>query len=166
VIIYTTRIKFCARGRARPAVGGQVAHQRRGAAARGGDRRSWHGSLRPTYRHHRRGHRAFGLWPWYGYYDAPSYPYDDSYSTDSTPQVVAPEPPRPTCQHSEQTVTVRLKMAEHGRSRFCAASPSPFKTGERGLIRSVTRRFMKSYRLHFMSFGSFITNPSRVLSNK
>jgi hypothetical protein len=52
---------------------------------------------------HRRGHQAFGLWPWYGYDDAPSYPYDDSYST---PQVVDPEPPRPACQHSEQTVTV------------------------------------------------------------
>jgi hypothetical protein len=38
-----------------------------------------------------------------GYYDAPSYPYDDSYST---PQVVVPEPPAPACQHSEQTVTV------------------------------------------------------------
>jgi hypothetical protein len=56
--------------------------------------------------HHRfhRGHQAFGLWPWYGYNDdAPSYPYDDSYST---PQVVDPEPPLPACQHSEQTVTV------------------------------------------------------------
>jgi hypothetical protein len=52
---------------------------------------------------HRRGHQAFGLWPWYGYDDAPSYPYDDSYST---PQVVDPEPPRPACQHSEQTVAV------------------------------------------------------------
>jgi hypothetical protein len=64
--------------------------------------------------HHRRGHQAFGLWPWYGYDDAPSYPYDDSYSTDSTPQVVAPEPPRPTCQHSEQTVTV---PSENGGTR-------------------------------------------------
>jgi hypothetical protein len=53
--------------------------------------------------HHRRGHQAFGLWPWYGYDDASSYPYDDSYST---PQEVVPEPPRPACQHSEQTVTV------------------------------------------------------------
>jgi hypothetical protein len=66
------------------------------------------------HRHHRRGHQAFGLWPWYGYYDAPSYPYDDSYSTDSTPQVVAPEPPRPTRQHSEQTVTV---PSENGGTR-------------------------------------------------
>ena len=38
-----------------------------------------------------------------GYYDAPSYPYDDSYST---PQVVVPEPSGPACQHSEQTVKV------------------------------------------------------------
>jgi hypothetical protein len=55
--------------------------------------------------HHRffRGDQAFGLWPWYGYNDAPSYPYDDSYST---PQVVVPEPPTPACQHSEQTITV------------------------------------------------------------
>jgi len=62
--------------------------------------------------HHRfhRGHQAFGLWPWYGSNDdAPSYPYDDSYST---PQVV-PEPPRPACQHSEQTVTV---PSENGRT--------------------------------------------------
>ncbi len=52
-----------------------------------------------------RNRQAFGLWPWYGYYD---YPYDDSMSY-STPQVVVvrePEPPRPACQHSEQTVTV------------------------------------------------------------
>jgi hypothetical protein len=56
-----------------------------------------------AHAHHRRGHQAFGLWPWYGYDDAPSYPYDDSYST---PQVVDPEPPRPACQHSEQTVAV------------------------------------------------------------
>ena len=55
--------------------------------------------------HHRffRGDQAFGLWPWYGYNDAPSYPYDDSYST---PQVVVPEPSGPACQHSEQTVKV------------------------------------------------------------
>ena len=40
-----------------------------------------------------------------GYYDAPSYPYDDSYST---PQVVVPEAQTsaPACQHSEQTVKV------------------------------------------------------------
>jgi hypothetical protein len=68
--------------------------------------------------HHRRGHQAFGLWPWYGY-DAPSYPYDDSYSTpyddsSSSAQVVAPEPPRPACQHSEQTVTV---PSENGGTR-------------------------------------------------
>jgi hypothetical protein len=47
----------------------------------------------------------FGVWPWYGYYDAPAYPSDDY----STPQVVvAPqqEPPRAACQHSEQNVTV------------------------------------------------------------
>jgi hypothetical protein len=46
----------------------------------------------------------FGVWPWYGYYDAPAYPYDDY----STPQVVvAPQQePRAACQHSEQTVTV------------------------------------------------------------
>jgi hypothetical protein len=57
--------------------------------------------------HHRffRGDQAFGLWPWYGYNDAPSDPYDDSYST---PQVVVPEAQTtaPACQHSEQTVTV------------------------------------------------------------
>jgi hypothetical protein len=51
------------------------------------------------------------VWPWYGYYDAPSYPYDDSYST---PQEVVPEPtPAPACQHSEQTVTV---PSENGRT--------------------------------------------------
>jgi hypothetical protein len=57
--------------------------------------------------HHRffRGDQAFGLWPWYRYNDAPSYPYDDSYST---PQVVIPEAQTtaPACQHSEQAVTV------------------------------------------------------------
>jgi hypothetical protein len=58
-------------------------------------------------RHHffRNRQAFFGVWPWYGYYDAPAYPYDDY----STPQVVvAPqqEPPRAACQHSEQTATV------------------------------------------------------------
>ena len=62
------------------------------------------GHFRFAQHHHRRGHQAFGLWPWYGYYDdAPSYPYDDSYST---PQEVVPEPSGPACQHSEQTVKV------------------------------------------------------------
>jgi hypothetical protein len=62
--------------------------------------------------HHRfhRGHQAFGLWPWYGYNDAPSYPYDDSYST---PQVVPEPTPAPACQHSEETVTV---PSENGRT--------------------------------------------------
>jgi hypothetical protein len=58
------------------------------------------------HHHHHRffpGDPAFGLWPWYGYNDVPSDPYDDS---SSTPQVVVPEPPGPACQHSEQTVTV------------------------------------------------------------
>jgi hypothetical protein len=54
-------------------------------------------------RHHRffRGDQAFGLWPWYGYNDAPSYPYDDSYST---PQVVVPEPPGPACRSALRLV--------------------------------------------------------------
>ena len=50
-----------------------------------------------------RNRQAFVVWPWYGYYGALSYPYDDY----STPQVVvAPEPTRAACQHSEQTATV------------------------------------------------------------
>jgi hypothetical protein len=60
--------------------------------------------FRDHFHQRHRDHHGFGLLPWYGYYDnAPSYPYDDSYST---PQVVVPEPPRSACQHSEQTVTV------------------------------------------------------------
>jgi hypothetical protein len=65
-----------------------------------------HFHLAQQQHHHHRffpGDPAFGLWPWYGYNDAPSDPYDDS---SSTPQVVVPEPPAPACQHSEQTVTV------------------------------------------------------------
>ena len=59
-------------------------------------------------RHHFRFFRhrqAFGLWPWYGYYDVPPYTYDDSmtYPTPAT-VVVRPEPPPAVgCQHSEQT---------------------------------------------------------------
>jgi hypothetical protein len=60
--------------------------------------------FRDHFHQHHRDHHGFGLLPWYGYYDnAPSYPYDDSYST---PQVVVPESPRSACQHSEQTVAV------------------------------------------------------------
>jgi hypothetical protein len=55
-------------------------------------------------RHFFRNRQGVFVWPWYGYYDAPSYPYDDY----STPQVVVvPErEPRAACQHSEQTATV------------------------------------------------------------
>ena len=60
------------------------------------------------FRH--RHHRAFGQWPWYGYYDVPPYTsdYDDYDTTYSTPEtvVVAPTPPTGGCQHSEQTVRV------------------------------------------------------------
>ncbi len=61
-----------------------------------------------------RGRQAFGLWPWYGYYDASSYPYDYSYSTAPVVIVREPEPARPACQHSEQTVTV---PSENGGTR-------------------------------------------------
>jgi hypothetical protein len=68
------------------------------------------GHFAPNHFRHFARHRFFRnrqavfVWPWYGYYDAPSYPYDDY----STPQVVVPErePTRAACQHSEQTVTV------------------------------------------------------------
>jgi hypothetical protein len=56
-------------------------------------------------RHHFRfRHQAFGLWPWYGYYDVPPYTYDNSitYPTPAT-VLVRPEPPHAACQHSEQT---------------------------------------------------------------
>ena len=57
-------------------------------------------------RHHFFRHpQAFGVWPWYGYYDGPSYPYDD-YSTPQVVVVPEREPTRAACQHSEQTVTV------------------------------------------------------------
>lgn len=49
--------------------------------------------------------QVFGVWPWYGYYDGPSYPYDD-YSTPQVVVVPEREPARTACQHSEQTVTV------------------------------------------------------------
>jgi hypothetical protein len=52
-----------------------------------------------------RNRQAFVGWPWYGYYDAPSYPYDD-YSTPQVVVVPAREPSRSACQHSEQTATV------------------------------------------------------------
>ena len=64
---------------------------------------------RALARHHFRSVRnqVFGAWPWYGYYDEPSYTYDDSmtYPTPGT-VVVRPEPPQVRCQHSEQTRTV------------------------------------------------------------
>jgi hypothetical protein len=57
-------------------------------------------------RHHFfRNRQVFGVWPWYGYYDASPYPYDD-YSTPQVVVVPEREPPRSACQHSEQTATV------------------------------------------------------------
>jgi len=54
------------------------------------------------FRPHR--HRAFGQWPWYGYYD--ELPYTSDYDmTFSTPET-APTQPAVGCQHSEQTVKV------------------------------------------------------------
>ncbi len=64
-----------------------------------------------------RHHQAFGLWPWYGYYDVPPYTYDDS-MTYSTPEVVVrePEPERAVgCQHSQQTFTVPSANGEKGQ---------------------------------------------------
>ena len=57
------------------------------------------------FRH--RHHRAFGQWPWYGYYDVPPYTsdYDTTFSTPET-VVVAPTEPAVGCQHSEQIVKV------------------------------------------------------------
>jgi hypothetical protein len=52
-----------------------------------------------------RNRQAFGVWPWYGYYDASPYPYDD-YSTPQVVVVPEREPARAACQHSEQTATV------------------------------------------------------------
>ena len=49
-------------------------------------------------------HRAFGQWPWYGYYD--EQPYTSDYDmTFSTPET-APTQPAVGCQHCEQTVKV------------------------------------------------------------
>ena len=57
-------------------------------------------SARHQFRH--RPHRAFGQWPWYGYYDVPPYTsdYDMTFSTPET-AVVAPTQPTVGCQHSE-----------------------------------------------------------------
>jgi hypothetical protein len=65
---------------------------------------------RHQFRH--RPHRAFGQWPWYGYYDVPPYTSDCD-MTFSTPEtaVVAPTV---GCQHSEQTVKV---PSENGGAR-------------------------------------------------
>jgi len=52
-----------------------------------------------------RNRQAVFAWPWYSYYDAPSYPYDD-YSTPQVVVVPEREPTRSACQHSEQTATV------------------------------------------------------------
>src|SRR5262245_34459575 len=68
----------------------------------------------PLAHHHRHHHhRAFGPWPWYGYYyDVPSYAsdLDMTYSTPET--VVAPTSPTVGCQHSEQTVKVPSENGE------------------------------------------------------
>ena len=58
----------------------------------------------PLARQHFRSVRnqAFGLWPWYGYYDVPPYTYDSS-MTYPTPETVVVRPEPPPCQHSEQT---------------------------------------------------------------
>jgi hypothetical protein len=75
--------------------------------------------FRSAHHHFRfaRHHRAFGLWPLYGYYDySTPYALDDA-MTYSTPETVvtAPEPPPAVrCQHSEHTVTV---PSENGKPR-------------------------------------------------
>jgi len=58
-------------------------------------------------------HQAFGLWPWYGYYNVPPYTYDDS-MTYPTPEPVVVRPEPPPCQHSEQKVKV---PSENGGTR-------------------------------------------------
>ena len=89
-----------------------------GAGGHGFGIHSFHvrGHFRSAHHHFRlaRHHRAFGLWPLYGYYNSPPYTLDDA-MTYSTPEtvVLAPEPPRVVgCQHSQQTVTVPSENGE------------------------------------------------------
>ena len=62
---------------------------------------------------HRHHHRAFGLWPWYGYYGVPQYTPDyDPTSPPPETAVVAPTSPKAECQHSEQTFKVPSENGE------------------------------------------------------